>query len=230
MADDVVVMYGGRVVERGSVRGHLLPPGDALHLGSARLGAADGHRPRRRGCEPIPGQPPSLIRLPKGCVFRPALPLPRARPRQPVRHRAAGPRAGHAGARGALPPRARAARRDRRGTAVARGGDVPGGGSAAAARRRGRLRQALPSRPRPRRRTTVTVVDETGPTRPAPGRRAAARRRACRSTSRSPAAASSSARSATSGRSTASASTSCPARPSASSASPAAASPPPAAR
>ena len=47
MADDVVVMYGGRVVERGSVRGHLLPPGDALHLGPARLGAADGRRPRR---------------------------------------------------------------------------------------------------------------------------------------------------------------------------------------
>ena len=26
------------------------------------------------GCEPIPGQPPSLIRLPKGCVFRPRCP------------------------------------------------------------------------------------------------------------------------------------------------------------
>ena len=70
MADDVVVMYGGRVVERGGDRRHLLPAGDALHLGPAGIGAADGRRALRR-LQPIPGQPPSLIRLPKGCVFRP---------------------------------------------------------------------------------------------------------------------------------------------------------------
>ena len=34
MADDVVVMYGGRVVERGARRRHLLPAGDALHAGA----------------------------------------------------------------------------------------------------------------------------------------------------------------------------------------------------
>jgi peptide/nickel transport system ATP-binding protein len=70
MADDVVVMYGGRVVERGGIDDIYYRPEMPYTwglLGSVpRMDA--GHTER---LEPIPGQPPSLIRLPKGCVFRP---------------------------------------------------------------------------------------------------------------------------------------------------------------
>jgi peptide/nickel transport system ATP-binding protein len=70
VADQVVVMYGGRVVERGTVEDiyyRAQMPYTWGLLGSiARL---DG--PRGQRLRPIKGQPPSLIRLPKGCVFRP---------------------------------------------------------------------------------------------------------------------------------------------------------------
>src|SRR6476619_1064768 len=73
MADDVVVMYGGRVVERGSVQDIYYRPEMPYTwglLGSVpRMDVDRGER-----LEPIPGQPPSLIRLPKGCVFRPRCP------------------------------------------------------------------------------------------------------------------------------------------------------------
>jgi len=70
MADDVVVMYGGRIVERGTVEDIYYRPEMPYTLGL--LGSVprmDVDRNDR--LEPIPGQPPSLIRLPKGCVFRP---------------------------------------------------------------------------------------------------------------------------------------------------------------
>jgi peptide/nickel transport system ATP-binding protein len=70
MADDVVVMYGGRVVENGGIDDIYYAPEMPYTwglLGSVpRMDA--GHNER---LVPIPGQPPSLIRLPKGCVFRP---------------------------------------------------------------------------------------------------------------------------------------------------------------
>jgi peptide/nickel transport system ATP-binding protein len=70
MADDVVVMYGGRVVERGSIDDIYYRPEMPYTwglLGSVpRMDAGRNER-----LQPIPGQPPSLIRLPKGCVFRP---------------------------------------------------------------------------------------------------------------------------------------------------------------
>jgi peptide/nickel transport system ATP-binding protein len=70
MADDVVVMYGGRVVERGSIDDIYYRPEMPYTwglLGSVpRMDAGPSTR-----LMPIPGQPPSLIRLPKGCVFRP---------------------------------------------------------------------------------------------------------------------------------------------------------------
>jgi peptide/nickel transport system ATP-binding protein len=73
MADDVVVMYGGRVVERGSVQDIYYRPEMPYTwglLGSVpRMDVDRGER-----LQPIPGQPPSLIRLPKGCVFRPRCP------------------------------------------------------------------------------------------------------------------------------------------------------------
>jgi peptide/nickel transport system ATP-binding protein/oligopeptide transport system ATP-binding protein len=67
-ADRVAVMYAGRIVEQGSQRDVFY---DAQHpytwglLGSiARL-----DRPKPRRLTTIPGQPPSLLRLPAGCAF-----------------------------------------------------------------------------------------------------------------------------------------------------------------
>jgi peptide/nickel transport system ATP-binding protein len=68
MADRIAVMYAGRIVEQGSRREVFY---DAQHpytwglLGSiARL-----DRPKPRRLATIPGQPPSLLRLPEGCAF-----------------------------------------------------------------------------------------------------------------------------------------------------------------
>ena len=73
MADDVVVMYGGRIVERGPVDDIYYRPEMPYTLGL--LGSVPRMDLRRsERLEPIPGQPPSLIRLPKGCVFRPRCP------------------------------------------------------------------------------------------------------------------------------------------------------------
>jgi peptide/nickel transport system ATP-binding protein/oligopeptide transport system ATP-binding protein len=70
IADRVLVMYAGRVVEQGDKRQVFY---DAQHpytwglLGSiARL-----DRPKPKRLTAISGQPPSLIRLPEGCNFRP---------------------------------------------------------------------------------------------------------------------------------------------------------------
>ncbi|GAB3590741.1 ABC transporter ATP-binding protein [Angustibacter peucedani] len=69
-ADDVAVMYGARVVERGTVRDIFYRPQMPYTWGLLsslpRLDDAGGGR-----LSPIPGQPPSLINLPQGCVFRP---------------------------------------------------------------------------------------------------------------------------------------------------------------
>ncbi|GAA4357600.1 ABC transporter ATP-binding protein [Angustibacter luteus] len=69
-ADDVAVMYGARVVERGTVRDIFYRPQMPYTWGLLsslpRLDEAGGGR-----LSPIPGQPPSLINLPQGCVFRP---------------------------------------------------------------------------------------------------------------------------------------------------------------
>jgi peptide/nickel transport system ATP-binding protein len=69
MADEVVVMYGGRVVEHGSVEDVYYRPEMPYTWGLLssvpRLDQAGGR------LDPIAGSPPSLLRLPKGCVFRP---------------------------------------------------------------------------------------------------------------------------------------------------------------
>jgi oligopeptide/dipeptide ABC transporter ATP-binding protein len=73
VADEIVVMYAGRVVEHGAKREIFY---DAQHpytwglLGSIpRL-----DRPRPEKLHSIRGQPPSLINLPRGCKFRPRCP------------------------------------------------------------------------------------------------------------------------------------------------------------
>ena len=85
-ADDVVVMYGGRVVERGSVRDIFHGPKMPYTLGPAQLAAAPGQGPRGAAApHPRPAavadQPAPGLRVPA------ALPVPPVRPRRPVRHR-----------------------------------------------------------------------------------------------------------------------------------------------
>jgi peptide/nickel transport system ATP-binding protein len=69
-ADDVVVMYAGRVVERGTVRDIFYRPQMPYTWGllSSLPRLTDSRTAR---LAPIPGQPPSLINLPAGCVFQP---------------------------------------------------------------------------------------------------------------------------------------------------------------
>ena len=69
-ADDVVVMYGGRCVEKGSVRDVFYRPEMPYTWGLlASMPRLD--RDRKARLDPIPGNPPSLINLPDGCVFNP---------------------------------------------------------------------------------------------------------------------------------------------------------------
>ncbi len=69
-ADDVVVMYGGRLVERGTVNRIFSSPSMPYTWG-LMSSIPDMEAGRGGRLTPIPGQPPSLINLPKGCVFRP---------------------------------------------------------------------------------------------------------------------------------------------------------------
>ncbi len=68
MADQIAVMYAGRIVEQGTNRDLFYDPQHPYTwglLGSiARL-----DRPRPRRLATIPGAPPSLIKLPPGCAF-----------------------------------------------------------------------------------------------------------------------------------------------------------------
>jgi peptide/nickel transport system ATP-binding protein len=70
VADEVLVMYAGRVAETGSANDLFRQPGHPYAwglLGSMpRLDAARIDRLR-----PIPGTPPSLINVPAGCPFHP---------------------------------------------------------------------------------------------------------------------------------------------------------------
>ena len=92
LADRVMVMYAGRIVEKGA-RSELF--GDPLHpYTRALLGSIPpltGERPRRLPA--IPGSPPSLLRLPQGCSFAPRCPVRfeacEARPALPAGARAA---------------------------------------------------------------------------------------------------------------------------------------------
>ena len=68
--DDVVVMYGGQCVEQGSVQDVFYRPEMPYTWGLLRsMPRMD--RTRQSRLEPIAGQPPSLIQVPKGCVFNP---------------------------------------------------------------------------------------------------------------------------------------------------------------
>jgi len=70
LADRVLVMYAGREVEQGTVDEIFYGTGHPYTLGLMaslpRLDDVDGEPLR-----PIPGAPPSLLRVPSGCAFHP---------------------------------------------------------------------------------------------------------------------------------------------------------------
>jgi peptide/nickel transport system ATP-binding protein len=69
-ADRVLVMYAGRVAETAGADALFHAPRHAYTLGLlTSLARLDRRRTER--LRPIPGQPPSLIRVPPGCPFHP---------------------------------------------------------------------------------------------------------------------------------------------------------------
>ena len=70
VADDIIVMYGGKCVEKGSVDEVFYAPQHPYTWGLlASMPRLDKVRSDR--LDPIPGNPPSLINLPSGCAFNP---------------------------------------------------------------------------------------------------------------------------------------------------------------
>ncbi len=69
VADNVAVMYAGRVVERGPVADVLGRPAHAYTL--ALLDSVPQARGKGSKLRPIVGSPPDLARIPKGCAFNP---------------------------------------------------------------------------------------------------------------------------------------------------------------
>jgi oligopeptide/dipeptide ABC transporter ATP-binding protein len=73
IADEIIVMYAGRVVEQGSTRDLFYDPQMPYTWGL--LGSIPRlDRPRVERLHTIEGAPPSLINLPQGCKFRPRCP------------------------------------------------------------------------------------------------------------------------------------------------------------
>ncbi|MFG1676563.1 ABC transporter ATP-binding protein [Micromonospora sp. NPDC049282] len=70
VADDVLVMYGGRAVEHGSVARVLRAPQHPYTWGLLSS-VPSLHGDADADLVPIPGNPPSLINLPSGCAFHP---------------------------------------------------------------------------------------------------------------------------------------------------------------
>ena len=70
MADEILVMYGGKAVEHGPVEEVFYRPqhpyGWGLLTSMPRLARA-----RTERLNPVPGNPPSLINIPPGCAFHP---------------------------------------------------------------------------------------------------------------------------------------------------------------
>ncbi|MEW2440824.1 ABC transporter ATP-binding protein [Micromonospora marina] len=70
VADEVLVMYGGRAVEQGSVEQVLRRPQHPYTWGLLSS-VPSLHGDADADLVPIPGNPPSLINLPSGCAFHP---------------------------------------------------------------------------------------------------------------------------------------------------------------
>jgi oligopeptide/dipeptide ABC transporter ATP-binding protein len=73
IADEIIVMYAGRIVERGTKRQVFYDPQMPYTWGL--LGSIPRlDRPKPEKLHTIAGSPPSLINLPQGCKFRPRCP------------------------------------------------------------------------------------------------------------------------------------------------------------
>jgi oligopeptide/dipeptide ABC transporter ATP-binding protein len=73
IADRVVVMYAGRIVEQGPKNEVFRNPQHPYTWGLLNsIPRLD--RPKSRRLSTIPGQPPSMLALPSGCRFRPRCP------------------------------------------------------------------------------------------------------------------------------------------------------------
>ena len=72
IADEVAVMYGGRIVEFGPVREVLRNPAHPYTQGLLQAIVQRNQKGRR--LIPIPGVPPDLSQLPPGCSFAPRCP------------------------------------------------------------------------------------------------------------------------------------------------------------
>jgi len=73
VANEIIVMYAGRVVERGKKRDVFYDPQMPYTWGL--LGSIPRlDRPKPEKLHSIKGMPPSLINLPRGCKFRPRCP------------------------------------------------------------------------------------------------------------------------------------------------------------
>lgn len=68
LADKICVMYGGRIVEQGSIDDVLDHPVHPYTRGL--LGSVPGHNTRGQRLYQIPGMAPSLLNLPEGCAFQ----------------------------------------------------------------------------------------------------------------------------------------------------------------
>jgi oligopeptide/dipeptide ABC transporter ATP-binding protein len=73
IADEIIVMYAGRVVERSETRSLFYDPQHPYTWGL--LGSIPRlDQPRTKRLYSIAGTPPSLINMPQGCKFRPRCP------------------------------------------------------------------------------------------------------------------------------------------------------------
>ena len=69
-ADQVNVMYAGKLVEQGRARDIYARPRHPYTMGLLRS-VPRLDEPRQAKLQPIDGQPPDLMRLPPGCAFAP---------------------------------------------------------------------------------------------------------------------------------------------------------------
>jgi oligopeptide/dipeptide ABC transporter ATP-binding protein len=92
IADEIVVMYAGRVVERAAKRDLFYDPQMPYTWGL--LGSIPRlDRPRPERLHSIKGAPPSLINMPQGCKFRPRCPhaFAKCMEEPPLENRVVGP-------------------------------------------------------------------------------------------------------------------------------------------
>jgi peptide/nickel transport system ATP-binding protein len=73
MADDIAVMYAGRIVETASAARVFAAPEHPYTWGLLKS-IPTLYGPREEDLVPIPGTPPSLISPPSGCHFHPRCP------------------------------------------------------------------------------------------------------------------------------------------------------------